>query len=487
MRSTDTAPHTARVTRRQALRLAALAATALPLASCGWVAPRWPGVQGGYGYIDEGGSWVTPPVCAWAGTFSEGRGIVMTSEGDRPLLGLVGADGELVSGLVEGIPWAARLSQGFVPVFSFSPGFLMAYLDASGALSLYPREASGYFLRADSFSPADAFCGEPYALVLMSDNDAEKWGVLGTDDEWIVPPSFADVVHTYSGARPETRVGLAPMKQIGESGLWGFVGPSGEWEVGPSFSDASWFHGGLARARDPEGGLVGAVDPSGAWALPPAYASVSFAAGSDGPVLARDAETLLWGTADASGWVAPPRWRGVAISDSPGSLLVLDDEAGLWGVASPSGEWAAEPAWDDVDDLAGVVGGLFVARDAGTGLWGVARADGGGWALGPSLGGLWADAKLSFPMPARDPEGGLWGHVDEGGSWTVEPAFSFTGFFSEGLAIARPPVEDDGEPARIVTHVDGTPVPRTEDVPVTDGQVMADKDLELDYRRVSDD
>lgn len=479
MRSTDTAPRVARVTRRQALRLAAFAAAALPLAACR--RPVGEGARDGYGYIDEGGSWVAPPAYGWVGPFSEGRGLVTTSGGDHTLLGLVGADGELVADPVEAAPRAARLSQGFAA--AHSPRLDMAYLDASGAWALYPRGVGEYYVRADSFSPADAFCGEAYAFVL--DEDTREWGVLGTGGEWVIPPSFADVVHTYSGARPATRVGLAPMRDTQAPSLWGFVGPSGEWEVGPAFSDASWFHDDLARARDPEGGLVGAVDPSGAWALPSAYASVSFAAGSDGPILARDAETGLWGTADASGWVVPPQWRGVGISGSTGSLLVLDDGTGLWGVASPSGEWAVAPAWDDVDERSGVVGGLLVARDAESGLWGVASAsDGGDWAVEPSLGGLWADAELSFPMPARDASSGLWGYVDEGGSWAVEPAFSYAGYFSEGLAVVRPPAEDDGEPVRIVTYVDGTPVPRTEDLP-TNRQIAFDKDLEFDYREGS--
>lgn len=448
MSLTDMAPRSPRLTRRQALRLAA-AAAALPLASCGRPAGMGAGTRDGYGYIDGGGSWVAPPAYEWAGPFSEGRGIVAASEGDQPLVGLVGADGGLVADPLEAAPQAARLSQGLAPVYS--PAIPMAYLDASGAWALYPRGVDEYYMRADSFSPADAFCGEPYALVL--DEGRRAWGVLGAGGEWVVGPSFGDVVHTYSGARPATGVGLAPMRETGEAGLWGFVGPSGEWAVGPSFSDA--------------------------WVVPPAYGSVSFAAGAGLPLLARDAGSGLWGTADASGWVAPPRWRGVGVSATGGSLLALDDGTGLWGVASPSGEWAGGASWDDVDERAGLVGGLVVARDAASGLWGVARA-GGGWALGPSLGGLRADAGLSFPMPARGAEGGLWGYVGEGGSWAVEPAFSYAGLFSEGLAVARPPVEDDGEPARFVVHVDGTPLPRTEDLP-TNRQVMEDKDLEFFY------
>ncbi|WP_130813181.1 WG repeat-containing protein [Olsenella sp. Marseille-P4559] len=85
-------------------------------------------------------------------------------------------------------------------------------------------------------------------------------------------------------------------------------------------------------------------------------------------------------------------------------------------------------------------------------------------------------------MPAQDVDTGLCGYVDEGGSWAIEPSFSYAGPFSGSLAVARPRAEPDGEPDRIVTYVDGTPVPKTEDLP-SNRLVYDDKDLDLDYKR----
>lgn len=468
------------MTRRQMLALTAAAGVTLTACDRVESADKTP-ARNGYGYINASGEWVTDPIYRYAFTFAEGRGVVTRKDGDRNLVGLVGSDGALVADPLEARPQVSGLSQGFL--LAMSTDYSMGFIDASGAWGIIQSGSGEDFSRDDSFSPADAFSDEPYALALSA--RWNKWGAIDADGEWLVSPEFDDVVHSYSGVRPETGVGLLPMSLgTGESARWGFVDSTGAWAIDYDFSDVSWFHGDVAYARDPDGGLMGTVDSSGAWVIQPEFASISFAGGSAGPILARDAESSLWGTANASGWVATPSWRSVGISGATEELLVLDDATGLWGVASREGEWVVAPVWPEVDERAGIVGGLVVAKDSASGLWGVASAADGSWSTGASFSGLSADAALSFPMAACDSESGLWGYVAADGSWTIEPAFGFAAPFSEGLAVAAEEgVWDEDEPIRIVTHVDGTPVPKTEDLP-TNRLLTYDKDLDLvDYQK----
>lgn len=477
-------------TRRHAIGLAAAAAAGLALSGCspaGGAGEEEP-ARDGYGLVDSSGEWVLEPTYEWVGPFREGRSAVVTSDGETRYLGLVGADGALVADPVEASPSACGLSQGLMPVRFRQRA---RYVNSSGAWDLDEADEPGasYHI-AGPFSPADAFCAEPYAFLLYYSGEdiwGENWGVLGAGGEWIVEPRFADVVQTHSGARPATDVGLAPAKSRDYPGLWGFVDSTGSWAVGPAFSDASWFHGDLAAACDPEGGLWGTVDASGAWALPASYASVSFADGW--PALARDAAGGLWGVAGPSGWAAGPAWRSFGLTDSTDALPALDDATGLWGLASPDGSWAVAPAWSDVDARSGLRGGLLIARDAGSGLWGVTASD-GSWAVAPELSGVWADASLSFPMAARDAGSGLWGYLAKDGSWVIEPALSVARPFSEGLAAASPAGSGRSPAPDNLVRVDGAPVPRSEDLPANYAAAHErDKDLALvsGYNGSSDD
>ena len=250
----------------------------------------------------------------------------------------------------------------------------------------------------------------------------DAWRVIGSSGDWVGTARFSDADGYGFAAN-----GLAAVEDE-ETGLWGFVDETGSWAVEPAFLRARKFApNGLAAAQDAETGRWGFVDETGSWAIEPQYADAwSFYDNGTTQVQDESSLDIVW--LDEEGKVVEG-----ATAVRPWARK--DAGTGLYGIAAADGAWLCEPAFsylqtDRHSDY-------LLARPQGSGLCGVVNAS-GAWVVGPA----YADLVVAFdadPLAAKDPETGLWGYVGWDGGWVVQPTFSeATRMGDDGRALARP-------------------------------------------------
>ena len=147
---------------------------------------------------------------------------------------------------------------------------------------------------------------------------------------------------------------------------------------------------------DAETGLSGLITQDGQWAIPPKYRTAN-------PIdatraFARDPQSGLVGVLDLSqdSWILGPRWYDAWTESSHTYVMAMTEENGPVGMyAIDTGEAVLEPAYKDL-----MYGSRLIA--------------------------------------AQELGSGLWGYIDIGGTWVIEPVYRNTwGFSSNGLASAQ--------------------------------------------------
>ena len=250
-----------------------------------------------------------------------------------------------------------------------------------------------------------------------------RWFIIGSQGEPVGTARFSDADGYGFAAN-----GLAAVEDE-ETGLWGFADETGSWAVEPAFLRARKFApNGLAAAQDAETGRWGFVDETGSWAIGPRYADAwSFYDNGTTQVQDESSLDIVW--LDEEGKVVEG-----ATAVRPWARK--DAGTGLYGIAAADGAWLCEPAFsylqtDRHSDY-------LLARPQGSGLCGVVDA-GGAWVVGPA----YADLVVAFDagvLAAKDADTGLWGYVGWDGDWVVQPAFSDATRMGDGRrALARMP------------------------------------------------
>lgn len=245
--------------------------------------------------------------------------------------------------------------------------------------------------------------------------------------------------------------------------LWGVTGVARDtlWRGAMGGAPVAAGAAGLSACSRDEGadpgalpkGYWGLVDSSGGWALGPRFGDLSSPRGglclASRTFVGRPVGLEAYGVAEAASgaWVVPPRWQDVRTAGLAGDAFAARDaRSGLWGVAGWDGGWLAEPFLPDGPNEGDglpirpfdTASGLAGAHDAATGLWGLIDAS-GAWVVGPRFAHA-STGGSSGLAAAHDAGSGLWGLVDASGSWVAPPAFSqLEPPGSSGLAAAQDP------------------------------------------------
>ena len=99
-----------------------------------------------------------------------------------------------------------------------------------------------------------------------------------------------------------------------------------------------------------------------------------------------------------------------------------EDHSGEWFVIGSQGEPVGTARFSDADGYGFAANGLAAVEDEETGLWGFVDET-GSWAVEPAF----LRARKFAPnglAAAQDAETGRWGFVDETGSWAIEPRYA---------------------------------------------------------------
>jgi hypothetical protein len=205
-------------------------------------------VDGKWGYVDEEGRQVIPPVFDLASTFSEG--LARVRQGDQH--GFIDTAGRWAIRLKDAVPaFVCEFGSGLAPVFDRRSGEY-GYIDKTGAFAIEPQ-----FDNANCFS-------EDHAGVCIAEEDetgwpVRKWGYIDPSGKTIVPAKYEAKFGAF-----RFREGMAKVCLDGKSG---FVNLNGEEVIPCRFAGARSFQHGLARVTvggfSSETGWWGYIDKTG--------------------------------------------------------------------------------------------------------------------------------------------------------------------------------------------------------------------------------
>ena len=407
-------------TRRRFIQGSSLLVASAVLSACGkkevkpedlWRTPL-SSTKGYYGFIDESGSWAIPPQFDRFSFFSE-DGVapvfLRRNPDERPgsfiYSGIIDASGEWVREPGYGLEMGRSFSEGLIDTISRDdPGHkskddMGGYMDISGEWVIEPKISVGdHFLQP--FCTANSFIGEPYAMapsLVDKERDICRYGLIDKGGDWLMEPRFK-YLDAYFDSK-QTQVGLAVAKKEdsdGDESLCGFIDNTGSWAIPPTFRSALTFVGEYAWVGDAETGLSGLITQDGQWAIPPKYRTAN-------PIdatraFARDPQSGLVGVLDLSqeSWILEPRWYHAWTESSHTYVMAKTEENGPVGMyVLDTGETVLEPAYKDL-----MYGSRLIA--------------------------------------AQELGSGLWGYIDIGGTWVIEPVYRETwSFSSNGLASAQ--------------------------------------------------
>ena len=198
------------------------------------------------------------------------------------------------------------------------------------------------------------------------------------ESAWLILPRYADAGDFSTGAGGAATMRLAAV--LDDSGLWGYIDQGGNMVIGPSFLEARRFSCGYAAVRT-SGELWGLIDESGNVVVEPRFANLG-SASEDGLVPAAESFGAPWGYVSTSGsWAIEARFAQAKRFSEGLAACMPDDGKELWGYLSPSGELAIEAQFLNARAFSD---GLAPAQDAATQLWGLIDT-GGRWVVQPSL------------------------------------------------------------------------------------------------------
>lgn len=373
-----------------------------------------------YGFIDQTGQVVIPPVYDEANEFSEGLASVW-NDGHWAFIDPAGkvvfrlpADCLVVSHFSEGL---ALVNVGGKETHHSIDGGKWGYIDRFGRFAVpaqftMPRWAAYNYV----VSPASAFSE---GLAGLWDERSGKWGFIDRTGKVVIDFRF-DRVEPFSEGRAAVLVGKT----------WGYIDPAGKLVVEPVYLDADRFSEGLAAVRRDVNTPGDYIDPSGQVALhPPDHPAV---ASASGPFREGLAAALLreWGRIPAGrvcGLCAEPV-LGLNFGDRcPNCKEPVEGETLGYGYIGKVGNVAIESRFSAAEPfhegLAAVkVGGNL---DGEGGLWGFIDRRGrmvitaGYEEVEPFRDGL---ARVKFFTQERqlgpnaaEVEWELWGYVNRGG------------------------------------------------------------------------
>lgn len=272
-----------------------------------------------------------------------------------------------------------------------------------------------------------------------------KWGIIGRDGKWIIPPDFEDV--TVFGA------GLAYARS---GGKWGIINKKGAWVLEPF----------LDKENDPShfpvvrvGEKKGIITQKGRWFLEPVFDVIWDTAfgGRSGFYTEKDGRCSM---IDHKGnWIFEQKFEklGKSLID-----LTMAKSGGKWGLVDDEFNWVIEP---EFEDFVRFEDGLGYAK--ADGKWGLIDVK-GNWVAKPEYDkierymndfitvvkgdkiGLF-DTKGNLVMEPRLEEcysswwegltrvkiNGKWGCIDRNGNVSIRVEFEELGVFQEGFARAK--------------------------------------------------
>ena len=407
------------MTRRHLIQGSSLLAASAVLSACGkkgvrpedlWRTPN-PSTKGYYGFIDESGSWAIPPQFDRFSFFSE--------DGVAPVLlrryieeqskacvysGIIDTSGEWAKEPGYGLEMGHSFSEGLIGTISRDdPGHRSAddmggYMDTSGEWVIEPKISVGdHFLQP--FCAANSFVGEPYAMapsLVDKERDICRYGLIDKRGEWLIEPRFKYLDVYFDSKQTQVGLAVAAESSKGDESLCGFIDNTGSWVIPPTFKFASTFVGEYAWVGDAETGLSGLITQDGQWAIPPKYRTANPIDATRAFV--RDPQSKLVGVLDLfqDSWILEPRWYDTWTESSHTYVMAMTEKGGPVGMyALDTGETVLEPAYKDL-----MYGSPLIA--------------------------------------AQELGSGLWGYIDMGGTWVIEPVYRETwGFSSNGLASAQ--------------------------------------------------
>ena len=406
-------------TRRRFIQGSSLLVASAVLSACGkkevkpedlWKTPL-SSTKGYYGFIDESGSWAIPPQFDRFSFFSE-DGVapvfLRRNPGERSgsfmYSGIIDASGGWVREPGYGLEMGYSFSEGLVgTIVREDPGHRSAddmggYMDTSGEWVIEPKISVGDgFLQP--FCAANSFVGEPYAMapsLVDKERDIFRHGLIDKRGDWLIEPRFKYLDAYFDSKQTQVGLAVAAEGSKGDESLCGFIDNTGSWVIPPTFKFASNFVGEYAWARDVGTELMGLIAQDGQWAIPPKYRTANPIDATRAFV--RDPQSKLVGVLDLSqdSWILGPRWYDAWTESSHTYVMAMTEKGGPVGMyALDTGETVLEPAYKDL-----MYGSPLIA--------------------------------------AQELGSGLWGYIDIGGTWVIEPVYRDTwGFSSNGLASAQ--------------------------------------------------
>jgi hypothetical protein len=314
-----------------------------------WLPWRW-------GYADELGELVIPPLYDTAGPFIEGRAKVTV-------------------------------------------GRKTGLIDTTGAFVTPPRwDGIGAF--SEGKATVQLWMEDPTKRGAKS-----ATGIIDRDGQVLVEPDVRDL-ETF-------RNGRAVVQH--ENGRVGVMNERGEWIVPPGFLQIQELGEGLAIAQDlrpPEGsGKFGLIDSTGAWTVAPQFAEI-------GPFMAGYAVVRLGahlGMIDKQGnLVAEPKYDVLNWNGAGGAAFHVAGGQPLWGVIDPRTGAVSQPVYEHIAEFSEGLAAAYHSADPDRGsLWGYIDATGRlaipqqFQSAGPFNNGV-----------ARVQLRGIRGYVDRSGSFT---------------------------------------------------------------------
>ena len=407
------------LTRRHLIQGSSLLAASALLSACGkkevrpedlWRTPN-PSTKGYYGFIDESGSWAIPPQFDRDSDFLKydvAPVFLRRNPGERSgsfiYSGIIDASGEWVREPGYGLEMGRSFSEGLVDTISRDdPGHkskddMGGYMDASGEWAIEPKVSVGdNFLQP--FCAANSFVGEPYAMapsLVDKERDICRYGLIDKRGDWLMEPRFKYLDAYFDSKQTQVGLAVAAESSGGDESLCGFIDNTGSWVIPPTFKFASNFVGEYAWARDVGTELMGLIAQDGQWATHPKYRTANPIDAARAFV--RDPQSKLVGVLDLSqdSWILEPRWYDAWTESSHTYVMAMTEKGGPVGIyAMDTGETVLEPAYKDL-----MYGSPLIA--------------------------------------AQELGSGLWGYIDIGGTWVIEPVYRDTwGFSSNGLASAQ--------------------------------------------------
>ena len=407
------------LTRRHLIQGSSLLAASAVLSACGkkgvrpedlWKTPL-SSTKGYYGFIDESGSWAIPPQFDRDSDFLKydvAPVFLRRNPGERSgsfmYSGIIDASGGWVREPGYGLEMGYSFSEGLVgTIVREDPGHRSAddmggYMDTSGEWVIEPKISVGDgFLQP--FCAANSFVGEPYAMapsLVDKERDICRYGLIDKRGDWLIEPRFKYLDAYFDSKQTQVGLAVAAEGSKGDESLCGFIDNTGSWAIPPTFRSALTFVGEYAWVGDAETGLEGLITQDGQWAIPPKYRTANPIDATRAFV--RDPQSKLVGVLDLSqdSWILGPRWYDAWTESSHTYVMAMTEKGGPVGMyALDTGETVLEPAYKDL-----MYGSRLIA--------------------------------------AQELESGLWGYIDIGGTWVIEPVYRETwSFSSNGLASAQ--------------------------------------------------